>query len=392
MVTERAMSGFRPAGKCPLCGEASTALDDFRFAPKLDLPVVVSFEFCPSCNFVFAGDIDEDSYRRYYASVRNDGGHAVVSDDPDCHFNLQAARLSSVLDASFTGSILDIGCGTGKLLCKLADHLPNASLFGHDVANYLPRHPRVAFVEAMDVNGPRYDVIILSHVLEHLVTFSLLQMLDAVLAPGGSIYIETPNPFEYRTCVRREFMYYFDRLHVNHFSDRSTRRLLGRYGFEVRHHGTHRFLYRDGHYPAAWWIAGRGADAAQSMAFDQVVDEESLASVYRAYRDDEGRRAAAVRGRIREAAGDEGVLVYGAGDNFHRARWPDGPLADVRVVALLDRNADGLSPIAGLPLESPERGLQRHSGRPVVVSVSQESEAITASIHRLSPDRLLLFV
>ena len=394
VVHDAVSTDVRPVGVCPLCGHPSQVLDSFRFSRKSDLPTSLRFDACRRCNFLFAGDVSESAYRRHYAAVRNDGGHVVVSDAADCQCELQAAHLAAVLPPSFAGDVLDLGCGTGQLLRTLANSLPQARLFGHDVANYLPVHPTIRFVDSIDDTAVRYDVVVLSHVLEHLVGFAMMGRLEAMLRPGGVVYVELPNPFEYHACHRREFMYYFDRLHLNHFGDRAVRRLLGRYGLQAIDGGTHRFRYRDGHYPAAWWLASRVVDA---VPFDRavmrpIVTEAPLDAVYRAYRVDEGQRAMQTRRRITEAARDGGVLVYGAGDNFRRARWADGPLFDVPVVAVLDRNASQLSLEDGLPVETPEAGLARHPDVPVVVTVSQDSEAVAAGIRERSPDREVLFV
>ena len=46
--------------------------------------------------------------------------------------------------------------------------------------------------------GRQFDLIVLSHVAEHLRDLDWLRGLPALLAPGGALYIEIPDPRGYR--------------------------------------------------------------------------------------------------------------------------------------------------------------------------------------------------
>jgi SAM-dependent methyltransferase len=65
--------------------------------------------------------------------------------------------------------------------------------------------------------GRQFDLIVLSHVAEHLRDLDWLPRLATLLAPGGRLYIEVPDPRGYR-CDPRPPYYYFDSEHINHFS------------------------------------------------------------------------------------------------------------------------------------------------------------------------------
>jgi len=117
--------------------------------------------------------------------------------------------------------LLDIGCGTGSLLFRLADALPQAALVGIDVspANVAAarrelgrRAPagRVQF-EVADYTGysaTPFDAIVADGVL-HLVpgdTRALARKLAADLRPGGVLVCDMPYECAYNTAfavVRR---------------------------------------------------------------------------------------------------------------------------------------------------------------------------------------------
>jgi len=380
----------RPLGQCPLCGLSSIAVDRFAFAPKPPLKAELALEYCGSCNFLYAGELSQRAYRRYYETVRNDGDHVILSGGADSHDRLQGSQIAAAVPPDFSGAVLDVGCGQGRLLNELADRFPQASLAGYDVANYLPVSSKIRFLDDIDGLDGRFDVVVLSHVVEHLVEFDLLTRVVDLLKPGGLLYLEVPNPFEYIACARREFMYYFDRLHVNHFGSRAIGKLLACHGLRVTRRGSHRFRYRDGHYPAAFYIATR-SDRGVGADAPTAEDDPPLDAVYRSYRASESKRARAWREGLTVAAA-EGILVYGAGDNFHRALWPDGPLHGLSILAVMDRRADELSGRAGFRYALPEAALAEFPSAPVVVTVSQGSEDIAAALRSLSPDRSISFV
>jgi len=68
------------------------------------------------------------------------------------------------------------------------------------------------------VANTSYDLIIFSHVAEHLVDFGIFSRFSEMLESGGKLYVEVPDMLRYGEFRRRSFLYYFDRLHINHFS------------------------------------------------------------------------------------------------------------------------------------------------------------------------------
>lgn len=115
--------------------------------------------------------------------------------------------LSEVIDKHLGGmaavgnkKFLDVGCGMGRYLIA-------AQRLGFDVLGFEPSldHARVAiqhfnlpvindYFSADSVNGKTFDLIILSHVIEHIYDpKSFVRELVAVLKPGGALIVITPN-------------------------------------------------------------------------------------------------------------------------------------------------------------------------------------------------------
>lgn len=100
--------------------------------------------------------------------------------------------------------ILDYGSGAGGRMAKFhEDGYPNVHLFDYD-KKYLEYGVSKGFKAHQD--GNRYDLVTLSHVLEHVnhpVEF-LQKLATDYLKPNGKIYIEVPM-FEYHVKLLGDF-------------------------------------------------------------------------------------------------------------------------------------------------------------------------------------------
>lgn len=97
------------------------------------------------------------------------------------------------------GTLLDIGCGNGSFMAR-------AKMCGWEVVGLEPDSEAAAVasdtgltvheagVEYYNGQGKLFDVIMLSHVLEHVhEPVELLAACHRLLRPGGLLYLETPN-------------------------------------------------------------------------------------------------------------------------------------------------------------------------------------------------------
>ncbi len=106
-----------------------------------------------------------------------------------------------------------------------------ANIYRHDLESGLPS----GSIEQ------RYDAVICSHVLEHIVDPDrLLSDVRSCLAPSGILIVALPNLLIWRSRIRLllgKFEYsesgLMDRTHVRWYSFASAKRLLERHGFRV---------------------------------------------------------------------------------------------------------------------------------------------------------------
>lgn len=133
-----------------------------------------------------------------------------------------------------TARVLDIGCGTGHGLKYLKDRIPGSTIYGIESSpeciETLQSSAIGARLVTHDVESDwagqykdTFDLIILRHVIEHMLdpVMSLTQIKRA-LAPGGFMYIATPDMMRPRTQLRdysRWWEYWFRAVHPYYYSN-----------------------------------------------------------------------------------------------------------------------------------------------------------------------------
>jgi hypothetical protein len=88
----------------------------------------------------------------------------------------------------------------------------------------------------------------------------------------------------------------------------------------------------------------------------------------------------------------EGVLVWGAGDNFFRSIDNCGPLSSLRNFVLLDRRSHEVM-IGERQYQTmePQTGIRSYDW-PVVVTVSEGARSISRQIGEIDPDRRIFYL
>ena len=173
----------------------------------------------------------------------------------DCH-NMRNSALAaraarSLLDFierqgpfSTRKRLLDFGCGGGHFLANAEEAGWSAIGFdiGKSAIETCRSHQIAVTSEFSDLESGGFDVVVLSHVLEHLEEpVNLLRSLQALLAPQGKLIIEVPNvrsararlsvPALSRWCGFDERHRAFP-IHLWYFTPSTLARLLQHSGFQ----------------------------------------------------------------------------------------------------------------------------------------------------------------
>lgn len=159
-------------------------------------------------------------------------------------------------NVSLDSKVLDLGCGYGSFIKFLQNNfysnVTGVDLSGEELAVCRKLFPEYRFYQ-QDIedyartNGEKYDVIYLSHVLEHIEKVNLsgfLRDMKSLLNDGGYLIIIVPNSAAYFNAMATR---YGDITHEVGFTNNNLNQLLLVAGFNkfalMNYYGTDNVMY-----------------------------------------------------------------------------------------------------------------------------------------------------
>ncbi len=194
----------------------------------------------------------------FYAPEHHWGSAEIDLTRPD----LPALKARYLVDAlPRSGRVLEVGCGSGRLLHTIAAHRPGLELHGCDIRP-LRNPPRQFEFSLVDPDAPSlpfdpasFDAVVLFDVLEHLRDpQSTLRAARQLLRPGASLVSFTPlegQPLSFYRLYRKllgDDLYLRTKEHLQAFSEVDLRTLVEK-----------EFVIRDRRY--AYHLVGQLMDA-----------------------------------------------------------------------------------------------------------------------------------
>ena len=225
-------TGLMHVESCPLCGAGSEFHAPFENVIEGDL--VVEFWLCERCGMVFqSAQMSDEARGEYYAGSYRalvQGTEAPTDKD----LRVQSGRARHITDFArkelrSVGNHLDIGSSSGALL-RESQAAWNGEVVGIEPGDayreYSQSRGATVVSRLEDLQGQRFDLITMAHVLEHLpnpVQY-LQDLLRNWLAPGGHLLIEVPNLYGHQSL---------ELSHTIAFSRRTLVETLEQAGFEI---------------------------------------------------------------------------------------------------------------------------------------------------------------
>jgi SAM-dependent methyltransferase len=239
---------FEPAREdCPMCGgrELSKAFelgDRYQFKPGR-----FALSRCEACRHVFQNprlSVEglDFYYKDFYDGLGGELVETIFASDPKTY----RARAQMVAAVAKPGRWLDVGAGHGHFCCVARELLPSTKFDGLDLSEsiddavkrrWVDRGIRGLFPEvAPDLaeEQERYDVVSMSHYLEHtLDPRAEIAAAARVLPKDGLLFIEVPDP-ECRLgrIFGKYWMPWFQPQHLHFVSVTNLERLLRENAFE----------------------------------------------------------------------------------------------------------------------------------------------------------------
>ena len=212
---------------------------------------------CPSCRLIF---MDEEEVRDrladfypsgYWWTDAGSGGKLERKYREWMVRHDQLAFVQKALGSSFSGRLLDIGCGSGTFV-KVARQagidatgLEMAGEAAQLAEREVPGNIFHGSEEELVKNAEQYDAIAMFHTLEHVPQpFHYLRRLKKLFRSPGTLIIQVPNCASLQARLMGGRWYGLDcPRHLYNYSTFSVLHLLGRAGYRIRM--TEQFSLRD---------------------------------------------------------------------------------------------------------------------------------------------------
>lgn len=229
---------------CPICFcSEKTHLYKQNFNNNV-ISLMKSYDvvICKNCGFVYADNIPpQNDFNNYYEVMsKYEFSHkdGVVSNNYIDHYTKIVNFIIPYINDKNV-KILDIGCSTGGLLSifKLNGY---SNLLGLDPSPSCVKTTKELYNIEATVNNisnfntnEKFDLVILSDVLEHLVDFSnSMQKIRSLLKDQGLLFIKVPDVERFDLYISAPFQQ-FSIEHINYFSQYSIRNLLSKFSFKI---------------------------------------------------------------------------------------------------------------------------------------------------------------
>lgn len=165
-----------------------------------------------------------------------------------CYDSPANKRLLQLVERLKPGRALDCGCGAGgnaRVLASLGWQVDGVTLSPAEQSS-AQRYCQKVLVANLEQGLPdelteKYDLIVMSHVLEHLVGSSkLLKLAAKILAPNGALAVALPNVVFFKQRWKILFGNFnyesegiLDSTHVRFYTFQTGRELLESNGYQV---------------------------------------------------------------------------------------------------------------------------------------------------------------
>lgn len=218
--------------KCPIC--QSRSRNNFK---KSILPKLIQ---CQNCTGHFVYPVKKSNYKESYfieKSVKPSLASQTFSPILNYFYYLKVKNIKKILKKTKSPTVLDYGCGSGKLVKTLNqsgikttgfDPSPGAVKVARD--NNLPVFNTLKKTK----NG--YDLIMFWHSLEHTPDpLNVIKKSKKLLSKKGELLIAIPNADSIEaTLTKQKWFHYTYPKHLVHFTPKAIELMLDRADFKIK--------------------------------------------------------------------------------------------------------------------------------------------------------------
>ena len=230
--------------ECPICNNTNfeNHINSIDYSVSKEKFSIVK---CVSCNFHFTNPRPTDSeLGKYYISdhyiSHNNTSKNLFEKTYQFIRNIAIKGKHKLVTSYFkTGTILDIGCGTGDFLNTFKiKNWETKGVEPSDIARKqaIENH-NLDVDESTDLRDLKgeYNVITMWHVLEHVTELNqTVEQLNRLTTKNGKVIIAVPNHKSYDCSFYKKYWAAYDLpIHLHHFSKETINTLFEKHGFSL---------------------------------------------------------------------------------------------------------------------------------------------------------------
>jgi 2-polyprenyl-3-methyl-5-hydroxy-6-metoxy-1,4-benzoquinol methylase len=277
---------------CPICRSNNNSLiKKINFSLFEGHPMQGGYNLvqCQDCSFIYADtkvtQVELDDYysnlSKYESKEISTGGGY---NEYDRNRLVDTAQYIASRFDDKELAIADVGCAIGGLLEQLKNEgFDNITGIDPSIScvNITKNEKGINCLHAslfeLDDSFGKYDLVILSHVWEHILDLeAALKSIEKILKPNGCIYVECPNAMNYKNLIHAPYQE-FNTEHINHFSKGSFYNFFGSRGYALMDSGIRIMkIASNNDYDAVYSLFRKNLDGTKT---DLVFDQEILPSI-----------------------------------------------------------------------------------------------------------------
>ncbi|MCZ8106849.1 MAG: class I SAM-dependent methyltransferase [Burkholderiales bacterium] len=379
---------------CPICQEENgEILHTQNFVLPEGHPLSNGYDIlcCDRCGFVYADTtVSQKDYDIFYTKLSKYEDKKTATGGGESPYDAARIQKTAECIAEFLPDksvrILDIGCANGGLLGYLKK-LGYNNLCGLDPSPICAETTKQKY-DIETYTGSMFelphslgvfDVIILSHVLEHIQDVSsALTNLKDILDKNGILYAEVPDAKRYLNFYVSPF-HYFDTEHINHFSLKFLEKLLMLANFTIIGRGEKEFELHSGTIYPAIWVMARLLNRKIPLNLD--LDSELCNNIIKYLKhSEEDFDTQAIDELVLNC---EKIIVWGIGSSTMRL-LANSSLSQANIIAFVDSNPKYWGEyLMDKPIISPEE-LKKKTETILITSKIYGQEILTQIINELN--------
>ncbi len=230
---------------CPLC-EGKSLKHRVHVSDLLQgKPGRFNLDECTACGHIFQNPrLSLEGLNFYYKDFYDGLGGDEIEAIFGASLVQYHQRAEHVQGVTTPKKWLDVGGGHGHLCRILKDRMPTAQFDGLDLSEsiedaerrgWVDHGYRGLFPEKADSLKGQYDVVSMSHYLEHTrEPEEEIAAAEKVLCPGGIFMIEVPDPdCPFARLLGRLWLPFFQPQHQHLVSTKNLEKLFSKHGFQV---------------------------------------------------------------------------------------------------------------------------------------------------------------